>query len=42
MNNPAYIEWNIDPAIIKGFPVGYYGLLFTGGLIGNTVESNTG
>ncbi|GHT86983.1 hypothetical protein FACS189420_2320 [Bacteroidia bacterium] len=30
----AYIKWNIDPEIfnIEGFSLGYYNLLFVGGL----------
>ena len=32
MNLFLYINWNINPTIINGFPLGYYSLLFVGGL----------
>ena len=28
-----YIKWDVDPAIFKGFSLGYYNLLFVGGII---------
>ncbi|MCL1934592.1 MAG: prolipoprotein diacylglyceryl transferase [Candidatus Azobacteroides sp.] len=32
MNTRLFIEWNADPAIIKGTSLGYYNLLFVGGI----------
>ena len=32
MNMLLFIEWNVDPTIIKGFSLGYYNLLFVGGI----------
>jgi prolipoprotein diacylglyceryl transferase len=31
-NNFLYIHWDVDPQIIDGFSIGYYNLLFVGGL----------
>ncbi|MDR0864880.1 MAG: prolipoprotein diacylglyceryl transferase [Candidatus Symbiothrix sp.] len=32
-NKLLYINWNVDPQIFNGFGIGYYNLLFVGGLI---------
>lgn len=32
MSELLYIEWNVSPTIIKGFYLGYYNLLFVGGI----------